>query len=490
MHRYEKIVLEILKQSGKSDEASLCRKSGLGRDEVLWALENLGQQGLVKLDKSEVEEVSLTDEGLDYQENGLPELNLLKRLRVGTVPASGMKDRKGMIGLQWAKKLGLISITNGNILLSDRGVSALEKGLDTQKLLDTVAGSSSIPSDKSARELTDELSKRGLITVRKRHALSGISITKKGETFTPEKDEDAIGSLDKSLITGRRWEGRGFKPYDINVPVEKAIPALRHPLAYTISKIREAYVANGFNEVSGPIIDSAFWVFDSLFEPQDHPARDVQDTFYIANAEEVELGSDEYVKRVKKAHTQGWHYRWNLPTAKEAVLRTHTTSISARYIYDIVSDLMENRDSHRLPIKIFSMGRIFRNENIDYKHLADFYQTDGIVIGESLRLAHLFNTIRSLYSWLNMEIRFKPSYFPFVEPGAEFFAYSKKNKEWIELGGSGIIRREITGAKGNGISVLAWGVGVERLLLLQNENLKGISELYNNGLGWLRNMRY
>ncbi len=480
MHRYEKTILEILKKKQKSDPDSLINAGGLGKDETLWALESLSGKGLIEITRENEKQVSLTEEGMQYVKEGLPEMILLKRLKEGTIPIKNLGDKRSMIGLQWAKKKGFIVISNGSVLLSDKGVNALERGIDTQKDMEAIASGNTVKD-------IEELIKRGLAQESSKNRVSMVTITRKGiDAKLNEVDESLIDSVDRKLIATKGWEGKNFKPYDIKLEVEKPVPARRHPLSYTIGRIREAYVSNGFTEVSGPIIDSAFWVFDSLFEPQDHPARDAQDTFYIANADETEASPEAYVNRVKKAHTKGWKYRWSLPTSRETVLRTHTTSVSARYIYDIISGIMEEGKAPVLPIKLFSTGRIFRNENIDYKHLADFYQTDGIIIGEDLRLAHLFDTILKLYSWLGTEIRFKPAYFPFVEPGAELYAYSKKSSEWMELGGSGVIRREITGVRNGKISVLAWGVGVERLALIGNERLKGISELYNNGLGWLR----
>ena len=95
----------------------------------------------------------------------------------------------------------------------------------------------------------------------------------------------------------------------------------------------------------------------------------------------------------------------------------------------------------------------------------------------------------SVYKPLGLELKFKPAYFPFVEPGVEFYAYSEKTDELIEMGGAGIIRREITGVPRKNITVLAWGSGLERILLLRDPSIKGVTELYNSGVGWLRSRR-
>ncbi len=490
LHRYERLVLSALKGSGALDLNSLTKACGIGTDEVLWALENLGRRGYVGISRTGVSEVTLTKEGAEYAKEGLPETRLLDKLREGTILVKELSGKDGQIGLQWAKRKELIRISNGAVMLSDRGVSAMEKGLDGERVLRELNRDSGSYGRlrKENGNVVSELIKRGLLSVKERQRISMVTLTDAGERAVDMNDEEGIGALDRSIIAGRAWEGKSFKTYDTDVQVEEAIGARRHPLARNIESIRRAYISNGFREVAGPVIDSAFWVFDSLFQPQDHPARDAQDTFYLSGLEEMEVGNKEYVRRVREAHTEGWHYRWDLDTAQEAVLRTHTTSVSARYIYDVLSGIGSGSSKRELPIKLFSLGRIFRNENIDYRHLADFYQSDGIIIGNGLTFANLFDTLIRLYSWLGAELRFKPSYFPFVEPGVEIYAYAERLGEWVEIGGAGMVRREITGMRRGGINVLAWGVGVERLMLLRDAGVKSIAELYNGGLGWARRM--
>ncbi len=486
MHRYERAILDVLKEKKKLGLEELEGKAGIGRDETLWALESLSAQGYVELEKEDMIEVTLTDEGKDYAMSALPESLLLAKLRERTIKAGSLKDKE-RIGFQWAKQKGLVTIKDGSILLVKKGIGAYEKGLPEEQVLKELGKdpSSYASLSKQHPEEIAELSKRRLIEVRKKSRVTGVRITAEGESA--DEGKEGIGGLTKSMIASGAWKGAGFKSYDVDVQVERAVPARKHPLMQNIDDIRRAYISNGFREVSGPVIDSAFWVFDALFQPQDHPARDAQDTFYLEDIEEQEIKNKSYINRVKKAHTQGWHYKWSVDTAMEPVLRTHMTSISVRYLYDMLAGRGKDKD---YPVKLFSIGRVFRNENVDYRHLADFYQTDGVIIGKDLTFANLFDTIIRLYSWLGTEIKFKPAYFPFVEPGVELYAYSKGLKEWIEFGGAGMIRKEITGVRRRKLTVLAWGIAVERLMQIrENGDVKSISELYNNGLGWLRNRK-
>ncbi len=490
MHRYEKAVLSALKEGGKLGLEELVERAHVGRDEALWAMENLSEAGLVVVERASRTDVELSGEGRKYAAGSLPEQTLVMKLGSKTIPVASLSGTEEQIGLQWAKKKGLVKIENGVVMLTEEGVKAIGSGSIEEKILKQInenPGSFSAEA-KRHKEAVDNLVKRRLIMLKDRNEITSVSITDKGVAALEASadDDKTIDALTKNIIVNRSWVGKRFKPYDVSVKVERELGAKRNPLASLLHEIRSVYISNGFREISGPTIESAFWVFDSLFVPQDHPARDAQDTFYLSNPQYVDLGDKKYVEKVSKAHEKAWHEKWDPNTARQAVLRTHTTSTTSRYIYQIIENVVSTKSRSLLPLKLFSVGRIFRNENIDYRHLADFYQMDGIIIGEVLTLANLFSTLIKIYSGLGIEVKFRPSYFPFVEPGVEVYAYSKPKKEWIEMGGCGIIRKEITGAKNKDINVLAWGCGVERLSLIRDSSISSISELYNNSLGWIR----
>ena len=143
--------------------------------------------------------------------------------------------------------------------------------------------------------------------------------------------------------------------------------------------------------------------------PQDHPARDEQDTFFLSTPKRIGVKDREVVRRIKEEHEKGWHAGWSEEFAMQAMLRTHTTSVTGRHVHQILSALGKGL-GYELPVKLFTMGREMRNENIDYKHLADFYQSDGIIIGKDLTLANLFDVMIKLFKGVGIEkIRFRPS---------------------------------------------------------------------------------
>ncbi len=485
MHRYESQVLGALRKTGSMGLAELEAASGLGKDGALWALENLKGKGMVNVKYLQKDAIALSEEGKSYARDGLPEERLVERLEKKEMKAADLSTEDERIGLQWAKKLGLASIENGIVRITERGTVAAERGLPEGRILKGIIDGS---YEFGNRDEVSDLLKRKIVELSTQRSIELISITDEGRKADIVEGNE-IDALDRNLIAGGDWKERGFKRYDVKVGVERKAPAMRHPVKRLIEEIRDAYLSMGFREISGPAVESSFWVFDALFVPQDHPARDAQDTFYISNLENEVFDGVKYVNTVKKAHQKGWRAKWSRDAAGQMLLRTHTTSVSARHMYAIIDELRKDPDKYELPVKLFSIGRVFRNEAVDYRHLADFYQHDGMIIGKDLTFSNLFDTLRNLYKAIGVEIKFKPSYFPFVEPGVEFMAYSDKTKEWIELGGAGMMREEITGIKRGKLSVLAWGPGIERILLIRDPRIGNIPELYNSSLGWLRERR-
>jgi len=245
----------------------------------------------------------------------------------------------------------------------------------------------------------------------------------------------------------------------------------------------------GFDEMSGNMIESSFWVFDALFTPQDHPAREMQDTFFLSN-HESELPDKKIIKSVKESHetgisgSKGWGYSWEEKDARRTVLRTHTTSLSALKLYELSKSKLKKG-------KFFSVGKVFRNETIDWKHGFEFYQSEGIVVDKDANFRHLLGYLKQFYKKMGFEkIRFRPSYFSYTEPSVEIDVFHPERKEWIELGGAGIFRPEITiPLLGENIPVLAWGQGFDRIII-DYYKIKDLRELYKNNITKLRKIKF
>ena len=244
----------------------------------------------------------------------------------------------------------------------------------------------------------------------------------------------------------------------------------------------------GFKEMTGNLTQSGFWNFDALFTAQDHPVREMQDTFFIRN-KEAKLPNKELVNQVKAAHegkikgSKGWQYDWKEQDAKKVVLRTHTTCLSAQTLKKI----QENKE---FPAKYFALGKCFRNETLDWSHGFEFNQAEGIVVDENANFRQLLGYLKQFAKKMGFnKVRFRPAYFPYTEPSIEGDIWVEEKKEWIEVFAAGMFRPEVTiPIFGRHIPVLAWGPGFDRMIM-NFFKIKDLREMYKNDINKLRKMK-
>ena len=486
MHANEKQLLKLLSGGKTLAISDLEMLLGADRSGLSSAIESLSSQGAVAVSKNEEYSIAIGEEGKRYMESGFPEQHVVKKLMDsgGKGSVSKLDDN---IGVSWAKRNGWIEVDSGTARLTSSGRKMAEGAVyGAATLLSGISrAGENVRSGMVAHSIKEleELQRRKLVEIKRHSSIRGVKITDAGMRLLSSNGDEGIGQLSREMITAMKWQDKRFKPYDVNAQTEKAYPARLHPLHEFIARVRGIWLNMGFAEVSGPIIESAFWNFDALFSPQDHPTRDMQDTFFLSNPRQIEIEDLEVLRKVKRMHQKGWGEKWRESLARQALLRTHLTSVSARHMKKFGS---MSEDSY--PVKLFSIGRAFRNESVDYKHLAEFYQTDGIVIGNGLTLSNLMHIMKGFYSMLGIDAKFMPSYFPFVEPGLQVYYYDEKLKDNVELNGAGIIRREISKAMGTSKTVLAWGIGIERPMF-NFIDMDSIAELYKNDIGWLRQRR-
>ncbi|MBI5697479.1 MAG: phenylalanine--tRNA ligase subunit alpha, partial [Thaumarchaeota archaeon] len=214
------------------------------------------------------------------------------------------------------------------------------------------------------------------------------------------------------------------------------------------------------------------------FTPQDHPAREMEDTFYIKDMAATKYANPKQLSSVSTSHKKGWKYNWSPDVAKKMVLRTHTTCVTIKY-------LAENKPDEA---RVFSLGRVFRNEKVSYKHLVEFNQVEGIIAGKNVSLRDLMGIQTEFYKKMGIhKIKFWPTFFPYTEPSLQTMVYNDRLGKWVELFGMGIFRPEVTKPFGITRPVLAWGGGIERIAMLKY-GLDDVREFYNNNLNWLRNV--
>jgi len=480
------LVLQALKRSHRAKPEVLSKATGLKIEAVLQSAYLLQTYGFARVEEIADTEYELTNEGESYAEKGLPERQVHDYLLInGPTRVADLKDLfpAVSIAIGWLRRRNwaFLEKSDGDSVLLPRSADeAPEERVLRQvqyKLLFTKADVS--VESHEAREALQELAKRNLI--RARDTISReIVLTSSGEEISlPERSsvDRGITLLTSELIRTGTWRGR-LKPYDVRAGATPLYPGKAHPLRRLIDEMRDIFISMGFTEFKGPIVESEFHNFDVLFVPQDHPARDEQDTFYLSRPAALELPTD-LAKRVAEAHvfgcqgSLGWGGEFDLDRSRRAVLRTHTTGSAFRY-------LVRHPEP---PAMIFGIDRVFRRESMDSTHLPQFHQCEGTIHGEDLSLTDLIGVLRTVFQRLGFRrVRFRPGYFPFTEPSLEGDIFV--DGSWMELVGAGVFRPEVTQPLGLK-SVLGFSIGIERIAMLKM-GLKDIRKLYMSDIDWLR----
>lgn len=464
-------------------------KTGLDQTSVLRALKFLENKSLIKIKTIKKKIIDLGTNGIYYKKNHLPERQLLhlieKTNRISLEDAkkqSKLSENEFKVSLGVLKNKAFIDIKDGKIVLeADR--ERLTRKMPEEAFLE------SLPLEEST--LTDEeqysyksLSKRKQILEVKEQTQISFEPTDLGKQLSTKKLQiDLIEEVTPEII--KTWKrNKKLRTYNIQAAVPKLHPAKKHFVNQSIEYGKRIWLDLGFKEMTGTLAQTSFWNFDALFQPQDHPVRDMHDTFFVKDVE-GKTPDKKILVKVKQAHEQGldnskgWDYKWTEQETKKVVLRTHTTCLSAQTLASL-----KKKD---LPAKFFAIGKNFRNETVDWSHGFEFYQTEGIVVDKNTTLRHLLGYLKEFYLKMGFEkVRFAPGYFPYTEPSVEISAFHPEKKVWLELGGAGIFRPEVTiPLLGEKIPVLAWGQGFDRIIT-DYYKIKDLRELYANDLKDLR----
>ena len=454
LHDIEKQISKLLQSTPNLTEEQLAHETKLSMDQIRRGVEWLRQKSLADVIDSTNISYSLGKNGLDALKNGLPERRLVNLVKDG--PKTFDEIRGSLQGpdfnaaIAHAKKNDWI-----NIEKTDTGSKISLKQEPTESQDEHVI----LLIDKAQKprpDLVKSLMERPDFIIRHEEKTKSVSLTETGKNID-------LGKLDSGAI-------------DVEADVPHVHAARIHPLKDTINEIRETFVHLGFTEILGNLSQSSFWNFDALFTPQDHPARELQDTFYLKGLNAKQLATPTQIKNVSNAHKKGWRYYWDIQEARKMVLRTHTTCVTIKHLADKKPD----------EARIFSLGRVFRNEKLSFKHLAEFNQVEGIVVGKHITLRDLMGIQKEFYRKIGLtKVKFWPTFFPYTEPSLQSMVYNEKLGKWIELFGMGIFRPEVTKPLGITKPVLAWGGGIERIAMLKF-GVDDVREFYNNNLSWLR----
>jgi len=486
---------KILPYLGEKKLSEICKKSNLDKTSVLRSLEYLENKGIIKLSVQKKKVVEIGVNGALYRKKGLPErrmLNLLNEKRIISLneaqKESGLSEDEFKVSLGVLKRKALIELKNGKIIFNGSKEEISKKTLE-ELFLESLPLEYDSLSPEQLFSLKNLQNRKDIIQIAEEKNTE-LEITDLGKKLISSKikTQEMIEQITSDIIKKEsNWKGKTFRRYDLTSPVPEINGGKRHFVNQAVDYGRKVWTEMGFKEMSGDLVQSSFWNFDALFTPQDHPVREMQDTFFINK--KSELPDKKIVAKIKEAHekgidgSKGWKYFWNEEEAKRLVLRTHTTCLS--------SQTLINLKKEELPAKFFAIGTTFRNETVDWSHGFEFLQTEGIVIDKNANFRHLLGYLKEFFRKMGFEkIRMRPSYFPYTEPSVEIDVFHPERKVWLELGGAGIFRPEVTiPLLGENIPVLAWGPGFSRMFV-DYYGIKDLREVYKNDITQLRKMKF
>jgi phenylalanyl-tRNA synthetase alpha chain len=493
LNENERKLLVALRGGGELSTATLSQTVGLGRDAIEKASAWAETKGVVSFREEISRFFKLTKEGQMYAEEGLPEKQLIEAAAGGDNELSHLKGgiQNINIALVWVRSNGWATIRGGKVEVTPEGAKVAKSETVDEKILKRLEHGV-VPEEKLGKEFADRilvLMKRGLVDV-KEETERFVELTSFGVEVLPFVEAIAlkpvITQITPEVLQSKQWRDAVIQHYDVSLPVPTLTPGKRHFISQIIDYIRRFWVELGFKEMKGHHLELSFWNFDALYQPQDHPARDLADTFYMKTPYKGKLPEKRLVEQVKATHetgwttgSTGWQYKWSPEFASRCCLRTHTTSLSVLQLAQLKPE--------DLPGKFFSVGRVFRNEAIDWNHLAEFYQTDGIVVGEDVTFRDMQGYLKAYLEGLGLKkFRFRPGYFPYTEMSMEAEVWIEERGGWMELFGAGMFRPEVVKPLiGVDVPVLAWGPGFDRLVM-QSYHVNTIKELYGNDIGLLR----
>lgn len=445
--------------------------------------------GIIALEGLSDKRLEITPEGELYRERGSPEFifgqvvaehpeldraqvtELYQQRLLEIFGENPLIDRKTLAtaALGKAKQMGYIKMDKSGI---HPGTIEADQ---TRDLLNNI---SELPP-----KIANDLKKRNMLQL---VTVKWFKITK-GEKFVNDMSlyKKPVVELTEEMMRSGEWQNVEFAPLNFEALGQRIPCGHQHPLMRVRQEFRQIFMQMGFEEMdTSNYLESSFWNFDSLFQGQQHPCRDLHDTFFIKDPElSNPIADQEYFEHVKKTHQTGGfgsiglRYKFDEKIPLTNILRTHTTAVSSRYLKKIADEFKATGQIR--PRKFFSIDRVYRNETADATHLSEFFQIEGFCLGQGYSLVDLMNHIQSFFSRIGMaEVEFRPTYNPYTEPSMEIYAFNPQKGQWLEVGNSGMFRPEMIYPMGipEDWNVIAWGLSLERPTMIEYE-LKEIRKL-------------
>ncbi len=499
--------------NGAASQEELAQDASLEPSQLSMAVEWLLAKGLLSVKAETVAQVvSLTKVGEMFLETCSPIERVLsaardagqtgRRLTIQDIQAKeGLEpgDVSGAIGT--LKKEGALLIVQGGCLEATGRPSQTADTLRTL-LQELRAGPRELRTfPESSRSVVQHHAvKRGNAREPFRideRVTRSFALTDEGRAAVDQISQQGTGEevsqLTPDLLKEGAWRTKRFRKYTISLRAPRIAAGKRHPYREFLDHVQRMLISMGFKEMRGELVESEFWNMDALFMPQFHPARDIHDVYFVRQPTHAKEIEPVYLERVKQAHenggatrSTGWGYQFDEERAKRLVLRSQGTAVSAHQLARMGDPSGTRGDTVG---KYFSMARCFRYDQVDATHATDFFQVEGIVLGEDINF-------RSLLGLLNLfarevaqakEVKFVPAYFPFTEPSVELHVRHPQ-LGWMELGGAGLFRPEVTIPLGVHVPVIAWGLGLDRMAMVAL-GIHDIRDLFSADLEFIRTMR-
>ena len=453
------------------DTIVLAGTLGVSHDDLVGAVKSLASASMVELKAKPSEEWLLTKDGEAMLAAGVsPEAEIWNAL---PADGSGMEfdalraSQPGPMKFGWSHCMKSKWVKKSGSLVS-RAMESIEDGVLLQ-LAATKAGGDSVPAAKTLKNLK----RRKFVKL----VVSRPFAVWKGAEFALKRVKQHA-NLTQEMLQKKTWDSLAFKGANLATMGKELSAGHLHPLLKVRTEFRRILLQMGFEEMpTNQWVESSFWNFDTLFQPQSHPARDAHDTFFIREPAETLRLPEDYLKKVQTMHESGGHgsrgyrYDWKRAEAEKNMLRTHTTAVSAKMLKKLGEQFMKTGTFQ--PKKYFSIDRVFRNETMDATHLAEFHQVEFFVADYGLSLGHLIGMLRDFFARIGIApLKFKPAYNPYTEPSMEIFGFHPDLGEhggWTEIGNSGIFRPEMLAPMGlpPGVNVIAGGLSLERPTMIK-----------------------
>lgn len=458
---------------------------------------------LVETGRSHRVAYELTDLGRSHQKDGLPAERIFSFL--SSEGPHAMPEISQALGLEKSdtgSAFGLLSSKGVAKMNDERKAEIVKDELPEdvriqRSLLDKAVGSGMIDesmlSDKEKTAIQQLAKKRGAASADFKVIEGDIvvyNLTAEGEKakkalLDANITGEEFGILTPEMLQTGAWKNGTFRPYGINAPTSRLIPGRRNAYSEYLQWVKDKLAALGFEEFDGPLVENEFWNGDALFMPQFHSARDIHDVYYVKDPVHAKRIEEPWLSQVAATHengwktgSRGWGYTFDHEFTRRQVLRSQGTVLSAHQL-----------TKAKVPGKYFGIVRCFRYDQVDATHGADFYQTEGIVLGKDVNLRNLLGLLKMFAEEIAgaEEVKYVPGYFPFTEPSIEVHI-KHPVLGWFELGGSGIFRPEVTEALGIDVPVLAWGLGIDRMALM-HLGLNDLRELFTPDIDSVRTRR-